>query len=96
MPLLTSRKKQFLAHVQARINDSLNDYAVSRSDDLLNNATSLGVSTSLFARTKGGAMNAIFLDRTQILTFEHRTFADGNSDDVVDADDRNRCKYDRK
>ena len=27
------------------------------------------------------------LDRTQILTFEHRTFADGNSDDVVDADD---------
>ena len=79
-------QKQFLAHVQARINDSLNDYAVSRSDDSLNNATSLGVSTSLFARTKGGAMNTI-LDRTQILTFEHRTFSDGNSDDVVDADD---------
>ena len=79
-------QKQFLAHVQARINDSLNDYAVSRSDDSVNNATSLGVSTSLFARTKGGAMNTI-LDRTQILTFEHRTFSDGNSDDVVDADD---------
>ncbi len=31
-------------------------------------------------------MNTI-LDRTQILTFEHRTFSDGNSDDVVDADD---------
>ncbi len=79
-------QEQFLAHVQARINDSLNDYAVSRADGDIENASALGVGSSLFARTSGGVMNTI-LDRTQIVTFDHRSFSDGNNDDLVDSDD---------
>ena len=79
-------QEQFLAHVQARINDSLNDYAVARSDGDIENANALGVSGSLFARSTGAQMNNI-LESTQIVTFEHRTFSDGNSDDLVNGDD---------
>ena len=40
-------KEQFLAHSQARINEAMNNYAVKRTDDTLDKATILGVSTQL-------------------------------------------------
>ena len=64
-------KEQFLAHTQARINESLNRYAVD-STDTVTNASSLGVSTDLFARSRGETMPAIF-EKTQIVKFDHTT-----------------------
>ena len=43
-------KEQFLAHTQARLNATLNDYAVDATNDTVDNATALGVSNKLFAR----------------------------------------------
>ena len=65
-------QEQFLAHAQARINESLNDYAVDRTSGDVANANTLGVSNSLFARTSSGTMPEI-LEKTQIIDFEHRT-----------------------
>ncbi len=64
-------REQFLAHTQARMNESLNRYAVDSSDNLAN-ASALGVSTDLFARSRGTTMPAIF-DRTQVISFDHST-----------------------
>ena len=64
-------REQFLAHTQARMNESLNRYAVDENDDLAN-ASALGVSTDLFARSRGTTMPAIF-DRTQVVSFDHTT-----------------------
>ena len=44
-------REQFLAHTQARMNESLNRYAVDANDNLAN-ASALGVSTDLFARSR--------------------------------------------
>ena len=57
-------KEQFLAHSQARINEAMNNYAVKRSDDTLDKATILGVSTQLFGRTTGSTGN--ILNQTEI------------------------------
>ena len=51
-------REQFLAHTQARMNESLNRYAVDANDNL-SNASALGVSTDLFARSRGTTMPAI-------------------------------------
>ncbi len=64
-------REQFLAHTQARMNESLNRYAVDANDDLAN-ASALGVSTDLFARSSGSTMPAIF-ERTQVVSFDHST-----------------------
>ena len=64
-------REQFLAHTQARMNESLNRYAVDANDDLAN-ASALGVSTDLFARSRGTTMPAIF-ERTQVVSFDHST-----------------------
>ena len=64
-------RDQFLAHTQARINESLNRYAVDASDTLAN-ASALGVSTDLFARSSGTTMPAIF-EQTQVIKFDHTT-----------------------
>ncbi len=64
-------REQFLAHTQARMNESLNRYAVDVNDDL-SNASALGVSTDLFARSRGTTMPAIF-ERTQVVSFDHST-----------------------
>ena len=45
--------EQFLAHSQAKINEALNNYAVSRSNDTVHGASALGVSNQLFARAAG-------------------------------------------
>ena len=64
-------REQFLAHTQARMNESLNRYAVDANDNLAN-ASALGVSTDLFARSRGTTMPAIF-ERTQVVSFDHST-----------------------
>ena len=64
-------REQFLAHSQAKINQALNEYAVD-STDTVSNAATLGVSTDLFARSRGSTMPAIF-EKTQIVTFDHTT-----------------------
>ena len=62
-------QEQFLAHAQAKINEALNEYAVDEAD-LIQNANALGVSSSLFNRTRGATMPAIF-EKTQIISFDH-------------------------
>ncbi len=64
-------REQFLAHAQAKINQALNEYAVDTTDTVTNAAT-LGVSTDLFARSRGTTMPAIF-EKTQIVNFDHTT-----------------------
>ena len=64
-------REQFLAHTQARMNESLNRYAVDSTDNLAN-ASALGVSTDLFARARGTTMPAIF-EQTQVISFDHTT-----------------------
>ena len=64
-------REQFLAHTQARMNESLNRYAVDSNDNLAN-ASALGVSTDLFARARGTTMPAIF-EQTQVISFDHTT-----------------------
>ena len=62
--------EQFLAHAQARINDALNEYAVSSTDDTVQYATALGVNDKLFARTVGSQMSDV-LESTEVVKFKH-------------------------
>jgi flagellar hook protein FlgE len=62
--------EQFLAHSQAKINEALNNYAVSRSNDTVAGASALGVSNQLFARAAGSKMDAI-LTESQIVNLKH-------------------------
>ncbi len=70
-------KEQFLAHSQARINEAMNNYAVKRSDDTLDKATILGVSTQLFGRTTGSTGN--ILNQTEIIPITHNTINSSNN-----------------
>jgi len=70
-------KEQFLAHSQARINEAMNNYAVKRSDDTLDKATILGVSTQLFGRTVGSAGS--ILNKTEIIPITHNTINSSNN-----------------
>ena len=63
-------KEQFLAHAQARINEALNEYAVSSEDDTVQYATALGVNDKLFARTVGTQMSDV-LEATEVVKFKH-------------------------
>ena len=67
-------REQFLGHVQARLNSTLNEYAVNSADTVVN-ASSLGVSNSLFARNNGSAM-ATVLNQSQVFNL---TYRDGGS-----------------
>ena len=62
--------EQFLAHAQAKINEALNDYAVTRSSDSVDGASALGVTKQLFARAAGSKMDAI-LTESQIVNLKH-------------------------
>ena len=65
-------REQFLAHSQTKVNAALNDYAVDVSSDVVDGASSLGVSNQLFARSVGTKMDAI-LTSTQIVNLKHAT-----------------------
>jgi len=77
-------RNQFLAHSQAKINESLNQYAVNKYD-VVANAQTLGVANKLFARSIGSQMSEV-LQSTQMVTFEHTTSAntDGSSPSTSD------------
>jgi flagellar hook protein FlgE len=62
--------EQFLAHAQSKINEALNDYAVTRTSDTVDGASALGVSNQLFARAVGSKMDAI-LAESQIVNLKH-------------------------
>ena len=84
-------REQFLAHTQARMNESLNRYAVDANDDIAN-ASALGVSTDLFARSSGTTMPAIF-ERTQVVSFDHSTSNATNAADLNNASITKDEKY---
>ena len=63
-------KDQFLAHVQARLNSTLNEYAVDATDTV-QNATALGVNSALFARNNGQAMSTV-LNQNQVFNLTYR------------------------
>jgi len=84
-------REQFLAHSQARMNESLNRYAVDANDDLAN-ASALGVSTDLFARSRGTTMPAIF-EKTQVVSFDHSTSNATSATDLNNASITKDEKY---
>ena len=77
-------RDQFLAHSQAKVNESLNQYAVNKYD-VVTNAQSLGVANKLFGRSTGETMTEV-LEATQLITVEHRTSTntDGSTDSATD------------
>ena len=87
-------KEEFLAHTQARINDALNEYAVSSTDDTVQYASALGVNDKLFARTTGAQMSDV-LEATEIVKFKHYSstidspnkFVVSDNSDISNADD---------
>ena len=81
-------KEQFLAHAQARINDALNEYAVSSSDDTVQYATALGVNDKLFARTVGTQMSDV-LEATEVVKFKHYSSSLDNPSKFVITDNTN-------
>ena len=84
-------REQFLAHTQARINESLNRYAVDATDTVAN-ASALGVTTDLFARSRGDEMEAVF-EKTQIIKFDHTTSNATNTAGITGTSLTNSEKY---
>ncbi len=64
------KREEFLAHAQLRINDALNRAAVS-ADGATNNASTYGVSSSLFARATGTKL-AGAVQETEVLSFNYK------------------------
>ena len=69
-------REQFLAHAQAKVNSSLNDYAVDIATDTVDGASAFGVTDQLFARSVGQSMDAI-LEETQIVNIKHMRIVSG-------------------
>ncbi len=66
--------EQFLAHAQARLNDTLNEYALETDAATGNFANAdLGVQNKLFARATGTEITDV-MTQTQIVEFDHRTY----------------------
>ena len=63
-------REQFLAHTQARLNASLNEYAVTYPADTVDKAAALGVDNSLFYRASGKTIGTI-LDQNQVFVSNH-------------------------
>ena len=78
-------REEFLAHAQLRINDALNRAAVS-ADGATNNASTYGVSSSLFARGTGAKLaNAI--QETEVLSFKYKQPATDLTDENAVTDE---------
>ena len=70
-------REQFLAHTQARLNASLNEYAVNPTNDTVDKAAALGVDNSLFYRASGKEIGTI-LDQNQVFSFVHKQANNGS------------------
>ena len=71
-------REQFLAHTQARLNASLNEYAVTAATDVVDKAAALGVDNSLFYRASGKEIGTI-LDQNQVFSFNHNQAKSGSN-----------------
>ncbi|XXK30842.1 flagellar hook-basal body complex protein [Rhodobacteraceae bacterium nBUS_24] len=60
-------REEFLAHAQARIIDTMNDYVIA-------DGKTLGVEGNLFARSSGAQMSSVY-EETDIITFDYKTLS---------------------
>ncbi len=85
-------RDEFLAHAQLRINDALNRAAVS-ADETSGSASTLGVSTKLFARNIGSEISTIHND-TEVFDFEYyKNASDPTSVDTTNALNKKHLLY---
>ena len=63
-------REEFLAHAQARIIDTMNDYVIT-------DGKTLGVESNLFTRSSGAQMASVY-GETDIITFDYATEASGS------------------
>ncbi len=85
-------RDEFLAHAQLRINDALNRAAVS-ADETSGSASTLGVSTKLFARNVGSAISTIHND-TEVFDFEYyKNASDPTTVDTTNALNKKHLLY---
>ena len=85
-------RDEFLAHAQLRVNDALNRAAVS-ADETSGSASTLGVSTKLFARNIGSAISTIHND-TEVFDFEYyKNASDPTSVDTTNALNKKHLSY---
>ena len=85
-------RDQFLAHAQLRVNDALNRAAVS-ADEASGSASTLGVSTKLFARNIGSAISTIH-NNTEVFDFEYyKNASDPTSVDTTNALNKKHLVY---
>ena len=85
-------RDEFLAHAQLRVNDALNRAAVS-ADESSGSASTLGVSTKLFARNIGSAISTIHND-TEVFDFEYyKNSSDPTSVDTANALNKKHLAY---
>ena len=85
-------RDEFLAHAQLRVNDALNRAAVS-ADETSGSASTLGVSTKLFARNIGSAISTIHND-TEVFDFEYyKNASDPTSVDTTNALNKKHLLY---
>ena len=85
-------RDEFLAHAQLRINDALNRAAVS-ADESSGSASTLGVSTKLFARNVGSAISTIHND-TEVFDFEYyKNASDPTTVDTTNALNKKHLLY---
>ena len=78
-------REQFLSHAQLRINDALNRAAVS-ADGATNNASTYGVSSSLFARATGSKLSGA-IKETEVLSFKYKQPATDLTDENAVTDE---------
>ncbi len=78
-------REEFLAHAQLRINDALNRAAVS-ADGSINNSSTYGVSSSLFARGTGLKMSGA-VQETEVLSFKYKQPATDLTDENAVTDE---------
>ncbi len=85
-------RDEFLAHAQLRVNDALNRAAVS-ADESSGSASTLGVSTKLFARNIGSAISTIH-NNTEVFDFEYyKNASDPTSVDTANALNKKHLVY---
>ncbi len=85
-------RDEFLAHAQLRVNDALNRAAVS-ADETSGSASTLGVSTKLFARNIGSAISTIH-NETEVFDFEYyKNASDPTSVDTTNALNKKHLLY---
>ncbi|MDA1042066.1 MAG: flagellar hook-basal body complex protein [Proteobacteria bacterium] len=74
-------REELIAHMQARVTDQLNDYILTNDLTVNGRVDSMGVESSLFARSVGTALNSVYTD-TDVVTFDYTTSDDDGANDT--------------